>query len=95
MYTLSGSLKQARIILNRITKGKGTEEEIKKLEKIAEVASIASLCAFGKTSANPLVTTLRYFSNEYEAYIKEKRCPALVCKDLISYYIDQKNVKHA
>jgi NADH:ubiquinone oxidoreductase subunit F (NADH-binding)/(2Fe-2S) ferredoxin/NAD-dependent dihydropyrimidine dehydrogenase PreA subunit len=81
-------LRQASIILNRIVSGKGTEEDIKKLEKIAEVTSVASLCALGKTSANPLLTTLRYFSDEYEAHIKEKRCPALVCKDLISYYID-------
>jgi NADH:ubiquinone oxidoreductase subunit F (NADH-binding)/Pyruvate/2-oxoacid:ferredoxin oxidoreductase delta subunit len=81
-------LRQASIILNRITSGKGTEEDIKKLEKIAEVTSVASLCALGKTSANPLLTTLRYFSDEYEAHIKEKRCPALLCKELISYYID-------
>jgi NADH:ubiquinone oxidoreductase subunit F (NADH-binding)/(2Fe-2S) ferredoxin/NAD-dependent dihydropyrimidine dehydrogenase PreA subunit len=81
-------LRQANIILNRITSGKGTEEDIKKLEKIAEVTSVASLCALGKTSANPLLTTLRYFSDEYEAHIKEKRCPALACKELISYYID-------
>jgi NADH:ubiquinone oxidoreductase subunit F (NADH-binding)/NAD-dependent dihydropyrimidine dehydrogenase PreA subunit len=81
-------LRQANKILNRIVSGNGTEEDIKKLEKIAEVTSVASLCALGKTSANPLLTTLRYFSDEYEAHIKEKRCPALVCKELISYYID-------
>jgi len=81
-------LKQANIILNRIVSGKGTEEDIKKLEKIAEVTSVASLCALGQTSANPLLTTLRYFSDEYEAHIKEKRCPALACKELVSYYID-------
>lgn len=81
-------LKQANKILNGIVSGKGTEEDIKKLEKIAEVTSVASLCALGKTSANPLLTTLRYFKNEYEAHINEKRCPALACKELISYYID-------
>ncbi len=81
-------LRQASVILNRITSGKGTEEDIVKLGKIAEVTSAASLCALGTTSANPLLTTLRYFKNEYEAHIKEKRCPALFCKDLISYYID-------
>ncbi len=86
-------LRQASIILNRITSGKGTEEDIKKLEKIAEVTSVASLCALGKTSANPLLTTLRYFSDEYEAHIKEKRCPALACKELISYYIDPEKCK--
>jgi NADH-quinone oxidoreductase subunit F len=81
-------LRQASIILNRIISGKGTEEDIEKLGKIAEVTRNASLCALGTTSANPLLTTLRYFKDEYEAHIKEKRCPALVCKDLISYYID-------
>jgi len=81
-------LKQANKILNGIVSGKGTEEDIKKLGKIAEVTSVASLCALGKTSANPLLTTLRYFKNEYEAHIKEKRCPALACKELISYYIE-------
>lgn len=86
-------LKQANKILNGIVSGKGTEEDIKKLEKIAEVTSVASLCALGKTSANPLLTTLRYFKNEYEAHIKEKRCPALACKELISYYIDPEKCK--
>ena len=86
-------LKQANKILNRITSGKGTEEDIKQLGKIAEVTSVASLCALGKTSANPLLTTLRYFSDEYEAHIKEKRCPALACKELISYYIDPEKCK--
>ena len=86
-------LKQANKILNEIVSGKGTEEDIKKLEKIAEVTSVASLCALGKTSANPLLTTLRYFKNEYEAHINEKRCPALACKELISYYIDPEKCK--
>jgi NADH:ubiquinone oxidoreductase subunit F (NADH-binding)/(2Fe-2S) ferredoxin/ferredoxin len=81
-------LRQASIILNRIVSGKGTEDDIDKLGKIAEVTRVASLCALGQTSANPLLTTLRYFKNEYEAHINEKRCPALVCKNLISYYID-------
>jgi len=81
-------LKQANIILNRIVSGKGTEDDIDKLGKIAEVTSVASLCALGRTSANPVLTTLRYFRDEYEAHINEKMCPALVCKGLISYYID-------
>ena len=83
-------LKQALIILKGIVNGKGKNEDIDKLYKIAEVTSVASLCALGLTSANPLLTTLRYFKNEYEAHINEKRCPALFCKDLISYYIDPK-----
>lgn len=83
-------LKQALIILKGITSGKGKGEDITQLNKIAEVTSVASLCALGLTSANPLLTTLRYFKNEYEAHINEKRCPALFCKALISYYIDPK-----
>jgi NADH-quinone oxidoreductase subunit F len=86
-------LKQALIILKGIVSGKGKDEDIDKLNKIAEVTSVASLCALGLTSANPLLTTLRYFKNEYEAHITEKKCPALFCKDLISYYIDPKKCK--
>ena len=53
----------------------------------------ASLCALGTTAANPVLTTIRYFSDEYEAHIKAKRCPALACKDLIAYYIDPNECK--
>ena len=81
-------LKQASTILNNIVAGKGKTGDIKKLADIAEVTSVASLCALGRTSANPVLTTLRYFRDEYEAHINEKRCPALMCKALISYYID-------
>jgi NADH-quinone oxidoreductase subunit F len=81
-------LKQARNILNDIVSGKGKEGDIEKLKEIAEATSAASLCALGQTSANPMLTTIRYFRDEYEAHIKEKRCPALVCKKLIAYYID-------
>jgi NADH:ubiquinone oxidoreductase subunit F (NADH-binding)/(2Fe-2S) ferredoxin/NAD-dependent dihydropyrimidine dehydrogenase PreA subunit len=86
-------LKQASKILNDIVSGKGEEEHIQKLGEIAEVTNVASLCALGTTSANPLKTTLRYFKDEYDAHIKEKRCPALVCKELISYYIDPEKCK--
>jgi NADH-quinone oxidoreductase subunit F len=81
-------LKQANIILNDIVAGKGKVGDLNRLADIAEVTSTASLCALGKTSANPVLTTLRYFRNEYNAHINEKRCPALVCKELTSYYID-------
>ncbi|MBK5134216.1 4Fe-4S binding protein, partial [Candidatus Bathyarchaeota archaeon] len=81
-------LKQASIILNEIVAGKGKAGDLQKLADIAEVTSVASLCALGRTSANPVLTTLRYFKDEYDAHINEKRCPALVCKALISYYID-------
>jgi ferredoxin len=81
-------LKQARNILDNIVTGRGKEEDIEKLQEIGEATSAASLCALGQTAANPMLTTLRYFRDEYEAHIKEKRCPALVCKSLIAYYID-------
>jgi NADP-reducing hydrogenase subunit HndC len=86
-------LKQANIILKNIVAGKGKPGDIKKLADIAEVTSVASLCALGKTSANPVLTTLRYFKDEYEAHINEKRCPALLCKELTSYYIDPEKCK--
>ena len=83
-------LKQARKILNDIVTGKGKEGDIEKLQEIADVTSVASLCALGQTAANPMLTTIRHFRNEYEAHIKEKKCPALVCRGLVSYFIDPK-----
>ncbi len=81
-------LKRMREILEDIVAGRGKEEDIELLKEIAVVMKKASLCALGTTAANPALSTIRYFRDEYEAHIKEKRCPALVCKDLISYYID-------
>ncbi len=81
-------LKHMREILEDIVAGRGKEGDIELLKEIAGVMKKASLCALGTTAANPVLSTIRYFGDEYEAHIKEKRCPALVCKDLISYYID-------
>jgi NADP-reducing hydrogenase subunit HndC len=81
-------LRQAKKILTDIVSGKGTEGDIEKLKQIADVSKAAALCALGQTSANPMLTTLRYFADEYDAHIKEKRCPALSCKPLINFYID-------
>lgn len=81
-------LRQAKKILTDIVSGKGKEGDIEKLRQIADASNAAALCALGQTSANPMLTTLRYFADEYEAHIKEKRCPALSCKPLISFYID-------
>jgi NADH:ubiquinone oxidoreductase subunit F (NADH-binding)/(2Fe-2S) ferredoxin/Pyruvate/2-oxoacid:ferredoxin oxidoreductase delta subunit len=75
-------------VLDRITQGKGKEGDIEFLKSIADNVQLASLCGLGQTAPNPVLTTLRYFHDEYEAHIKEKRCPALVCKELISYLID-------
>jgi len=80
--------RQMMEILTRITQGKGEEADIKILEDLAKTVNIASLCGLGQTAPNPVLTTLRYFRDEYEAHIKEKSCPALVCKDLIVYYIE-------
>jgi len=81
-------MRQMLKILTNITQGKGEEGDIALLEELAEVAKEASLCALGKSAPNPFLSTLRYFRDEYEAHIQEKRCPALSCKALISYYID-------
>ena len=58
------------------------------MEELAGTTINASLCALGRTAPNPVLSTMRYFRDEYEAHIKEKMCPAYVCKELISYYID-------
>jgi NADP-reducing hydrogenase subunit HndC len=81
-------LRVLREILTDISEGRGKEGDIEAIEEIAQVMADASLCALGKTAANPVLTTLKYFGDEYEAHIKEKRCPAKVCSDLINYYID-------
>jgi len=81
-------LRQMHKILTNITEGKGKEGDIELLEELSETAIEASLCALGSSAPNPFLSTLRYFRDEYEAHIKEKRCPALSCKELISYYID-------
>jgi NADH:ubiquinone oxidoreductase subunit F (NADH-binding)/(2Fe-2S) ferredoxin/Pyruvate/2-oxoacid:ferredoxin oxidoreductase delta subunit len=81
-------LRQMHRILTNITKGKGKEEDIELLEELAETAVEASLCALGKSAPNPFLSTLKYFREEYEAHIREKRCPALSCKELIAFYID-------
>jgi len=80
-------LRLLRVILNDVCQGKGKEGDIEVIEEVAEVMAAASLCALGTTAANPVLTTLRYFRDEYEAHIKEKRCPAKFCKDLTSFYI--------
>lgn len=75
-------------ILDRITKGEGREGDIELLESLSMDIKNGSLCGLGKTAPNPVLTTIRYFRDEYEAHIKEKRCPAMMCRDLIAYYID-------
>lgn len=74
-------------ILNRITEGKGELEDLDRLEELALNISKGSLCGLGQTAPNPVLTTLRYFKDEYLAHIVDKRCPAGVCTSLLHYYI--------
>ncbi|OGP62076.1 MAG: NADH dehydrogenase, partial [Deltaproteobacteria bacterium RBG_13_53_10] len=80
-------IEQMLTLLTNITEGKGEDGDIELLEEIAGVTQDASLCALGQTAANPVLSTLQYFRPEYEAHIREKRCPAGVCKAIVSYYI--------
>ncbi len=75
-------------ILTKITKGQATMEDLDKLEELCYYIKENSLCGLGQTAPNPVLSTLRFFRDEYEAHIKEKRCPAGVCKALLSYRID-------
>ena len=74
-------------ILDRIVSGKGQEGDIEKLEFLAKNIKASALCGLGQTAPNPVLSTLRYFRDEYEAHIKEKRCPAGVCQALLQYVI--------
>jgi len=79
---------QMRLILERITEGNGKEEDLETIEWMGKAIIDGSLCGLGGTAPNPVLSTLRYFRDEYEAHIKEKTCPAGVCKALITYTID-------
>ncbi len=79
--------KHLLILLEEITKGEGTLEHLRLLKELSEEVVEGSLCGLGQTAPNPILTTLRYFESEYIAHVVEKRCPALVCRDLISYLI--------
>jgi len=74
-------------ILDDITTGKAKLGDLDLLQQLAEDVKMGSLCGLGRSAPNPVLTTIRYFGDEYRAHILEKRCPALVCKDLIAYYI--------
>lgn len=74
-------------LLDKITEGKATMEDLDKLEKLAENIKSTSLCGLGQTAPNPVLSTMKYFRDEYEAHVKEKRCPAGVCQSLLKYII--------
>jgi NADH-quinone oxidoreductase subunit F len=81
-------IRQMLKVLTNITKGKGKEGDVELLEELSEMAGVAALCALGRSAPNPVLSTIQYFRDEYDAHIREKRCPALSCKELISFYID-------
>lgn len=76
-------------ILNKISDGQGTEDDLTLLEDLADAIKEASICGLGQTLPNPILSTLDHFREEYEAHIREKRCPAGVCRALIQYVIDE------
>ena len=80
-------------ILDKITKGQATMEDLDKLEELCYHLKANSLCALGQTAPNPVISTLRYFRDEYIAHIVDKKCPAGVCKDLLQYKIDADKCK--
>ena len=83
-------LKQMQLILQRIVEGKGEEDDIEKLIELGQTIKKASLCGLGQTAPNPVLSTIRYFREEYEEHIREKKCRALVCKDLLTFNITDK-----
>ncbi|MCR4594938.1 MAG: NADH-quinone oxidoreductase subunit NuoF [Clostridiales bacterium] len=76
-------------ILEKISSGKGTMEDLDRLEQLCYYIKANSACGLGQTAPNPVLATLKFFRDEYEAHVKEKRCPAGVCKDLLTYTIDK------
>ncbi len=76
-------------MLSEFSKGRGTEEDIEKLKNMADKIKKYSLCGLGQTAPNPVLTTLRYFQDEYEAHLQEQTCPAEVCRELITFTISE------
>jgi len=81
-------LSQMLYILDRITQGEGESGDLEKLEELADLLEGTALCALGKTAANPVLSTIRYFREEYEEHIRERRCPAKECRGLFLYEVD-------
>jgi ferredoxin len=81
-------LKQLQAILNDITSGKGEESHLAVMAELCRTMASASLCGLGQSAVNPVLSTLKYFREEYEKHIREKKCPALVCRPLLKYSID-------
>jgi len=86
-------LSQMLYILDRIAKGEGEVGDVEKLEELAALLEGTALCALGKTAANPVISTIRYFRDEYDAHILERNCPAKECRGLFRYEIDPESCK--
>ena len=80
-------------MLDKITKGEGTLEDLDRMEQLCYYIKANSLCGLGQTAPNPVLSTLRYFRDEYIAHVVDKKCPAGVCKDLLHYEIDPAKCK--
>lgn len=80
-------------ILEKITSGKGEEGDIEKLETLAKNIKASALCGLGQTAPNPVLSTLRYFRDEFEAHVRDKKCPAGVCKSMMRYVINEELCK--
>jgi NADH:ubiquinone oxidoreductase subunit F (NADH-binding)/Pyruvate/2-oxoacid:ferredoxin oxidoreductase delta subunit len=81
-------IKQMLDILTDITEGRGKEGDVELLEELGEAVKVTALCGLGKTAPNPVLSTIRYFRNEYDAHIRDKKCPAGVCRELIEFFIN-------
>jgi NAD-dependent dihydropyrimidine dehydrogenase PreA subunit len=75
-------------ILTGITEGRGTEDDLRELRELSQTIMDTSLCGLGQTAPNPVISTMKYFWDEYQAHVVEKRCPAGVCQKLLKYEID-------
>jgi hypothetical protein len=84
---------QMHDILNKITKGNGTEDDLAKLEKIGKAMTKASLCMLGGSAANPTLSTIRHFREEYLEHIRDRKCRAGKCRDLVVYGIQVREVR--
>lgn len=85
--------KRMHEILERITEGKGEDGDIEKLELLAKNIKASALCGLGQTAPNPILSTLKYFRDEYEAHVYQKKCPSGVCKSMLQYTIDADRCK--
>ena len=80
-------------ILTRITEGKGTMEDLDELEELAHTIKRASLCGLGQSAPNPVLSTMKYFRDEYVAHVRDKKCPAGICISMLRYVVDDEICK--